>query len=85
MINSTIILKTFNGEKKAPNNCNPQENYWKLIGKKGKVVEWKTSQSRALVQFDAPLRNYGLHCHNEFPNSLLIQLSDVEIVESNPT
>jgi len=80
MINSKIILKEFNGNSEAPEDCDPQENYWLLIGRKGKIVKEMNSRSRVLVQFNESVSELGLHCHNEVPNSLYILLSDIEFI-----
>ena len=79
-LNSKVILRTFNGTSVSPVEYSPDENYWALIGETGKVVEPKNSRARVLVQFDASVAGYGLHCHNEVPNSLYILESDLEVL-----
>lgn len=80
MVNSDVILKSFNGKSVAPEDCDPNENYWLLLGKRGRIIKDKNSRSRVLVKFYEPVSELGLCCHNEIPNSLLILLSDVEII-----
>ncbi len=75
-----IKLKTFNGDSKAPKDCDASENYWLLIDKTGTIVKPKNSRSRVLIQFDEQVSDFGLHCHNEIPNSLLILTSDLELI-----
>jgi len=79
-LNSKVILRTFNGSSVSPGECSPDENYWALIGETGTVVELKNARARVLVKFDASVAGYGLHCHNEVPNSLYILESDLEIL-----
>ncbi len=79
-IGSKIILKSFNGEKITPKDCDPSENYWLLIGKTGKVVKTINSNSRLLIKFDISVLDLGLHCHNEIPNSLYILESDLGVI-----
>jgi hypothetical protein len=79
-IGQKIKLQTFNGENEPPEDCEPSENYWLLIGKTGTIVDLKNEQSRVLIQFDEPVNNLGLHCHNSIPNSLLILSKDLEIL-----
>jgi hypothetical protein len=76
-----IKLITFNGDPFGPDNCDPAEDYWKLIGKIGTVVGPENGNNRVLVQFDESVSALGLHCHNNVPNSLLILASDLEFLE----
>jgi len=80
-VGSKIKLVAFNGEKTTPDDCEPEENYWLLIGKTGRIVGPKNKRLRVLVQFDESVSSLGLHCHNENPNSLLILISDLERIE----
>lgn len=75
-----IRLKTFNGDSDKPEDCDPSENYWLLIGKTGTIVQPKNNHSRVLIQFDELVSDLGLHCHSEIPNSLLILTSDLEAI-----
>ena len=78
IIGSKVKLISFNGNLFAPNECDPSENYWVLIGKSGTVIKSENYRSRVLVQFDELVSGFGLHCHNEIPNSLLILVSDLK-------
>ena len=75
-----VKLKTFNGDSDAPEKCDPSENYWVLIGKTGTIVKPENDRSRVLMQFDEQIGGFGLHCHNDIPNSLLILTSDLEVI-----
>ncbi len=78
-IGSRVKLKTFLGESHPPKDCDPRENYWKLIGQAGQVIEDIPQSDRVLVVFENSLSAFGLHCHNPIPNSLRIKWSDLEI------
>ncbi len=73
-----VILRAFNGAASTPPDCRTDENYWRLIGERGAVIETPPDNPRVLVQFDRPAAELGLHCHNPIPNSLLILKSDLE-------
>jgi len=75
-----VKLKTFNGDREAPQDCSSSENYWLLIGKSGAIVKPENHRSRVLIQFDEQVSDLGLHCHNKIPNSLLILSSDLEAI-----
>ena len=77
-INSKVILRLFNGISVPPLGCRPDENYWVLIGETGTIVEPINARGRVLVKFDTSVNHYGLHCHNEIPNSLYVLESDIE-------
>ena len=76
-----VRLITFNGSGQTPTGCNSQENYWVLIGHKGTVLGFNSERRRYLVQFDCALADFGLHCHNDEPNSLYILASDLMVVK----
>lgn len=78
LLNSKVILRTFNGTSVSPIDCCTNENYWALIGETGIVVKTKNDLARVLIKFDASVLGYGLHCHNESANSLYILESDLE-------
>lgn len=79
-----IRLVSFDNRASAPLDCNPSENYWRLIGSTGIVVAQQedygahVSKDRVLVKFDPDVKSMGLHCHNQVPNSLWVQTSDLE-------
>ena len=75
-----VKLKTFNKTSTSPEDCDPSENYWALIGETGIIKKPENDRFRVLVQFDNPVESKGLHCHNEIENSLLILTSDLEEV-----
>jgi hypothetical protein len=39
MKDRVVILKTFFGTKKPKKNTSKRENYWKLIGQKGRIID----------------------------------------------
>ena len=75
-----VKLKTFNSTSASPEDCDPSENYWLLIGEIGTVKLPENNRSRVLVQFEKSVESNGLHCHNEIENSLLILTTDLEIL-----
>lgn len=80
-IHSRVVLRSFNGCISSPADCRSDEDYWKLIGSTGTVVDTSTAASRlgrVLVQFDAEVAALRLACHNVVPNSLYILESDLE-------
>ena len=77
-IGSHVRLKTFLGESISPADCDPQENYWKLIGQAGQILEDIPQSDQVLVVFEIPVSSFGLHCHNSIPNSLRINTTDLE-------
>jgi len=78
-VGTRVKLATFLNESEPPVDCDPFENYWKLIGQTGQVVEVFTESDRVLVAFDISVSSLGLHCHNPIPNSLRIQTRDLVV------
>jgi hypothetical protein len=76
-IGNEVKLNSFNGTLKPDDNCQPHENYWRLIGYRGKIVKEPNSKSRVLVQFTNDISSLGLECHNDSENSLWILESDL--------
>ncbi|MGF1733604.1 hypothetical protein [Photobacterium kasasachensis] len=76
-IDSRVKLISFNGATLPPEACDTCENYWLLVGKTGTIKSAENERFRVLVQFDEPVSDLGLHCHNAVPNSLLILTSDL--------
>lgn len=76
--NTKVTLRRFNGTQLPPSDCAPQDNYWRLIGESGTVITAADARHRVLVQFDVPVNERGLACHNPVPNSLYILASDLE-------
>jgi hypothetical protein len=62
-------------------DVDPQENYWLLIGKTGRVVAQKNERQRLLIRFDVSICSMGLHCHNPTENTLLILESDLKFLD----
>lgn len=83
MIGEKVELVTFQGLRKAPENVCAQEDYWKLAGTTGNILELGPEDQsafhhgRVLVQFDLDVASLGLECHNPTPNSLWILKSDL--------
>ena len=80
-----VQLKTFHGTVEAAPDTDAQENYWVLLEERGLIVKLEPSgdpsRGKALVQFDRRLSELGLMNHNEMPNALWIDVSDLEKVE----
>jgi hypothetical protein len=80
-----VTVATFRGTATAPPQIRDEDNYWRLIGLSGVVVDGKAIIDsvptvlgvRVLVQFDEDLLQIGLHAHNELPNSLWIYSEDL--------
>ena len=77
-VGARVKLNAFLGSTTAPEDCDPAENYWKLIGQFGKVQADVPGSDRVLIVFEIPVSSFGLHCHNPEPNSLRIQWTDLE-------
>jgi hypothetical protein len=80
-----VQLTSFNGTMVAPEPGLAQDNYWQLIGEKGKVIDAKRplgmNSTRVLVLFDTSLDLKGLHNHNEVKNALWIDKNDLVRVD----
>jgi hypothetical protein len=77
-VGNSVVLVTFNGEKFSDEDVAPNENYWKLIGERGKVIEF--GELRVLVQFNCDIDSFRLENHNPVKNSLWILESDLLLV-----
>ncbi|MHB0914851.1 MAG: hypothetical protein ACYC5A_04150 [Thermoleophilia bacterium] len=84
-----VRLRSFNGFETSPDDCEPEENYWKLISETGRIVKDPkesgmyasfSSEKRVCVVFDRNLSKFGLINHNTVQNSLWILESDLEKV-----
>jgi hypothetical protein len=76
-------LQSFNDSEEPLSEIDHHENYWKLIGQYGTVLNFAEElnfpyKDRILFQFEIDVLNEGLECHNEQPNSLWILKSDLE-------
>ncbi|MEJ2158037.1 MAG: hypothetical protein P8X96_22125 [Desulfobacteraceae bacterium] len=85
-IGTSVKLISFNGTIEAESDCLPSENYWKLIGYKGQIVQAPdikgiyapfSEEPRLLVQFAENVKAFGSECHNKVENSLWILESDL--------
>jgi hypothetical protein len=79
MRNNSVTLKTFLGTVTPKNDTEERENYWKLIGKRGQVIDDNRDGDRVLVLFEVELDAYKFENHNPIKNSLWISVSDLEI------
>ena len=78
-----VRLVRFEGVSAAPSDVLVHENYWRLIGSSGEVLEAANEpaaqvQGRVLVRFETNVSALGLECHNVAPNSLWIMQADLE-------
>ena len=78
MKNRIVTLKTFLGKRKPKKDTLARENYWKLIGEKGKIIDDNQTNGRVLVLFEKNLDDYQLENHNPIKNSLWIKPTDLE-------
>lgn len=75
-----VRLKSFLGTLTSSEKVNENENYWKLIGETGKVVEdERIKNGRVLVLFKNNLNDFNLENHNQINNSLWLKKSDLEL------
>lgn len=75
-----VKLKTFLGTFKSSKRVEESENYWKLIGESGKVIDdVEINDGRVLVLFNKNLNEFGVENHNPIDNSLWIKKSDLEL------
>ncbi|KQR93256.1 hypothetical protein ASG01_08645 [Chryseobacterium sp. Leaf180] len=78
--NTPVKIKSFLGTLKSVEKVEDRENYWKLIGEKGKVIgQTEIIDGRVLVIFDKNLNEFGVENHNPVKNSLWIKMSDLEL------
>ena len=76
----TIVkLKTFLGKTIAPKRTVSWDNYWKLIGEKGKVIDKLNDNGRVLILFERNLDDFKVANHNPIHNSLWIKPTDLEL------
>lgn len=78
MKGKVVTLKTFWGTAKPKEDTQDNENYWKLIGEKGTVIEDRGTGDRVLVLFEKDLDEYQLENHNPVKNSLWIRMEDLD-------
>lgn len=84
-----VRLQSFNGSAASKTRVSAGEDYWRLIGRAGAVVDSPEEKSsfasvgpdaRVCVRFDDDLKKLGLEAHNRIPNSLWIRTSDLRPV-----
>lgn len=83
-----VKLVSFNGIINSGDNSDEKENYWKLIGCKGKIISNKDGyfkknffeKERFLVRFEDDIKSKNLYCHNDVENALWILKNDLEIL-----
>jgi hypothetical protein len=78
--NTPVRLKTFLGTNNPTVEIDKSDDYWKLIGQSGIVINDNlTDKERVLVLFDKDLDDFQLANHNPIRNSLMIKKSDLEL------
>jgi hypothetical protein len=84
MKNDLVIMKSFLGTLKPNEDSNDNENYWKLIGEKGKIIDDQVNDNgRVLVLFENNLDDFKVENHNPIKNSLWIRKSDLEFIKDS--
>lgn len=75
-----VKLKSFLGKPVSLRKVEERENYWKLIGETGTVIQGaQIEHGRVLVLFDKNLDKFNIENHNPVKNSLWIKKSDLEL------
>ena len=79
--NTKVKLKSFLESQSPKVKTHPENNYWKLIGENGIVIdEIKNHNGRILILFENDLDNFGVANHNPIKNSLWIKVEDLELI-----
>lgn len=82
--NTEVRLKSFLGTLTSAKKIFDDENYWKLIGEKGIIIDdVEINDGRVLVLFENNLDNFNVINHNPIKNSLWIKKTDLEVVMKN--
>ena len=76
---SKVKLKTFLGELTAKKRTDPINDYWKIIGQRGEIIDDDFYNERILVLFENDLDQFGVANHNPIINSLWILPKDLEL------
>ena len=77
--NTKVTLKSFLERQSPKTKTRPEDDYWKLIGENGTVIdEIKNDNGRILILFDNDLDYFGVANHNPIKNSLWIKIEDLE-------
>ena len=88
MRRNRVRILSFLGQTIPTAAVEPHEDYWRLIGQTGKVVEYGPTDptslffGKSLVLFDIDVVGLDLNCHNEVPNTLWISNSDLIVLSS---
>jgi hypothetical protein len=79
---TNVKLKTFHGKTFSKEYQNTIDDYWKLIGLTGTVIEENNIDfpERVLVKFEKDLDAYKVANHNPIKNTLWINKTDLEII-----
>lgn len=81
-----VKLMTFEGLNTAPKGCVSENNYWKLIGRNGRVEldpfkcckdDRYIDERKVLVSFEISFKSLGLCLHYENENSLWVPVTDL--------
>ncbi|MBS7333075.1 hypothetical protein [Faecalibacter bovis] len=83
LLNQKIIIKSFLGlQNSSEDDLNDNENYWRLIGETGTIIEESNEYftNRVLIMFDKNLDDLKLINHNPIKNTLWILIKDLEII-----
>lgn len=81
-----VVLATFRGTHAAPQAVRRDEDYWRLVGSRGGIVDVDDTHAggrhprgrRVLVRFDDEVAALGLACHDAVPNALWIFIADLD-------
>ncbi len=78
-LSQRVVLSTVDGSTLTPKGTCKDEDYWKLIGCKGEVLDFGSGfhEGRVLVAFDKDPKELDLACHNPIPKSLWIKVTDL--------
>jgi len=74
-----VKLKTFLGTLKPRTAVYTENNFWRLIGEKGEIIDDIIQNERVLVLFEKNLDEFEVANHNPIPNSLWIKPSDLRL------
>ena len=91
-LHARVVLKTFLGTSRPTSAQRPRDDYWRLIGFAGMVVDDDDGHvggrhprgRRVLVRFDVDVGALGLECHNAVPNALWLFTDDLDVAPASP-
>jgi len=88
-VGDVVEIETFWGSKEPDGEVSQEECYWKLIGKRGEVVDIRDAHPafaqkgpQVLVRFFEDIGLLGLEVHNEVENGLWFFVDDVRVIKS---